>query len=345
MKSLAKAEGRSAASATPGGGSCAGSSNEHQPPCPICEGSGRFLAATKSGFDLVSCTMCGLVFSVPLPLPDELEAYYQGFTYARPSDHHLRTQIEYTEAGVDRVETLLRQLSGRPIQTVLDYGGGLGFFTYALHRQFPAVTHFDLDEKSREFAREQFEGPGIRIATTHEEALIARYDLILLNQVIEHVPNPIRLLESVARSLNPGGLLVVTTPNNRANDTFARPDVVWHYSRLLKAPIWRATMLLFARPWLCCDPPRHLYAFNQANLIKAGELAGLRAVDHSCASFLDDPFGQPKYRFSGVTSVRNTLNTALYLFTAITGRLARAIDRNGRRGSTLIVFFSQGDAQ
>lgn len=38
------------------------------------------------------------------------------------------------------------------------------------------------------------------------------FDSVLCNEVIEHVPEPSRLLEEVVRSLKPGGLLLLTAP-------------------------------------------------------------------------------------------------------------------------------------
>lgn len=40
----------------------------------------------------------------------------------------------------------------------------------------------------------------------------ASYDAVLCTQVLEHVPNPGRLLQEIARLLKPGGVLILTTP-------------------------------------------------------------------------------------------------------------------------------------
>ncbi len=39
------------------------------------------------------------------------------------------------------------------------------------------------------------------------------FDLVILSEVIEHVFDPLQLLQSIARSLKKGGSIIVTTPN------------------------------------------------------------------------------------------------------------------------------------
>lgn len=66
-----------------------------------------------------------------------------------------------------------------------------------------------------------------------------RFDLIVLNQVLEHIPEPEKLLARFEELLNPGGRLVLAVPN--ADSVFAR---------------------FFKRAWINWHIPYHLHHFN-----------------------------------------------------------------------------------
>ena len=57
-------------------------------------------------------------------------------------------------------------------------------------------------------------GYNVRLAdATSEEDLGERFDRVVIGDVIEHVNDPVRLLEFAGRHLEPGGLILVSTPN------------------------------------------------------------------------------------------------------------------------------------
>lgn len=83
------------------------------------------------------------------------------------------------------------------------------------------------------------------------------FDVVTLNQVIEHVADPAQVLAGIRQVLEPGGLLVLSTPN---------------------ADGWGAR--LFGDRWIHWHAPYHLQFFSRASMARAAEAAGLVLERH-----------------------------------------------------------------
>ena len=78
------------------------------------------------------------------------------------------------------------------------------------------------------------------------------FDLITARHLIEHVPEPDKFLEEVARILRPGGIVNIRTPNGNA-----------------------LGRILFRKFWFANDIPRHLFLFTPKSLDKLARKYGL----------------------------------------------------------------------
>lgn len=83
----------------------------------------------------------------------------------------------------------------------------------------------------------------------------ASFDVVTLDQVIEHVADPVAVLRDVAAVLKPGGLAILSTPNARG---------------------WGAAV--FGRRWINWHAPYHQQFFTIDSMTKAAGAAGLRVV-------------------------------------------------------------------
>ena len=103
-------------------------------------------------------------------------------------------------------------LPARPGRTVLDIGCGVGSTLTAFHPDFACVG-FDPSPDAIEFARERHPQFELHVGGSAEaEARVPAADVVLLNDVIEHVPDDRALLAGVVAAMRPGALLVITVP-------------------------------------------------------------------------------------------------------------------------------------
>ena len=128
----------------------------------------------------------------------DLDRYYAGYPFHHTPDLDWRARAMY--------RSLLRRLTPfgvTPRCSLLDYGCGGGLVIRFLREQgFSEAVGFD--EYSQPF--------------NLPELLERQYDVVLCQDVIEHVADPRELLQQFDRITKPGGLIALGTPNASAID-------------------------------------------------------------------------------------------------------------------------------
>jgi len=167
----------------------------------------------------------------------------------------LGTALSWIGPLKEAVELSVMTLDGRMRGKLLDVGCGDGRFLAKMRDLGWEVTGVEPDGLAVEVARERF-GLDVHRGTLEDIRFPERtFDVVTMNHVIEHVPDPVGTLEECLRVLKPGGRLVVTTPN---------VESLGHR--------------LFGKRWFHLDPPRHLYLFSARSLLMCAERAGLRVT-------------------------------------------------------------------
>lgn len=101
---------------------------------------------------------------------------------------------------------------------VADIACGPGYGTEILRRDGHAreAVGIDLDPETIAYAAEAHGGEGIRFVCASADATglpDASFDAVVSFETIEHVPDDRALIAEIARILPPGGLLIISTPN------------------------------------------------------------------------------------------------------------------------------------
>lgn len=138
-----------------------------------------------------------------------------------------------------------------PTTTVLEIGCGLGYLTYALNREGFSATGIDLSRSAITAATEAF-GDYFRVSdgTEYAKKTKNRYDFIIATEVIEHIPDVKSFLLNLKAILEPGGKILLTTPNKSAFDSTAL--------------------------WVTDAPPVHLWWFSEESILVLAKSIGMR---------------------------------------------------------------------
>jgi len=229
---------------------------------------------------------CGLVWLDPVPVEEDIGMAYQGYyTHSQPEPgarllrqicwgiwhSYLGVRFGYTQ-GVGpkwmRVFSPLALLhpGGRaeldaaamylpaPTQPsrLLDVGCGSAVVLARMQAFGWQVEGVEPDPLAAEAARAK--GVPVRVGTLEPQGFPANhFDAVHSAHVLEHVHDPVRLLQESYRILKPGGTLITITPNVES----------WGHRR-------------FGSSWLILDPPRHLALFSRVTLRRAAEQAGFK---------------------------------------------------------------------
>jgi SAM-dependent methyltransferase len=103
--------------------------------------------------------------------------------------------------------------SGRKI---LDIGCGAGYGTSILAETAALVVGIDNAPEAILFAQESYCRPNLHFAVSDSRALAFRdqsFDLAVMFEVIEHIPEQHQALREIRRVLTPDGTLILSTPN------------------------------------------------------------------------------------------------------------------------------------
>lgn len=93
---------------------------------------------------------------------------------------------------------------------VLDIGCGSSDIGRALKESgFIDLCAIEVDESARQVAESIYS----RVGQSIDEFKDRKFGLVLLLDVVEHLPNPEEFLASVARIIKPGGTLLISVPN------------------------------------------------------------------------------------------------------------------------------------
>jgi len=233
-------------------------SDERALACPAC---GRATAQThlysKHGCDILRCRECGLGRSETSGF-DPARYYTRDYFSGQHADgygDYLGSEPVLRREFARTVEVIRRHRAGGRL---LELGCAYGFFLQEA-KPFFDVAGIEIAEDAAAHARAAGLNVITGIADEAKLAALGPMDVIVLLDVIEHLPHPRDTLALATRHLNPGGIIVITTG-----------DFSSLYARLTGSH------------WRLMTPPQHLWFFTPESMRRMAGGLGLRvaALDH-----------------------------------------------------------------
>ena len=189
-----------------------------QVPCPLCnsaDGFSRVYADNPSA--IVRCRHCDLVFFNPQPSLEYLAEFYSSQSGYMPSIAENLRSFERDPASwkatadfiFGKVYGHLAEAKG---QRVLDVGCAYGFFLLFARERGLDAYGLEVSSETSRYARDH--GVNVQTGTLLEARFDSGFfDIVTLNNVLEHTLNPVAELKEVFRILKNQGIVFVAVPN------------------------------------------------------------------------------------------------------------------------------------
>jgi 2-polyprenyl-3-methyl-5-hydroxy-6-metoxy-1,4-benzoquinol methylase len=170
---------------------------------------------TKSNYDIIECEICNFKHLNPIPSEEELELFYKKEYFQSAKPQYLaedRREIKHRNIFFDqRIDFFLKNTPGK---SLLDVGCGDGIFLErARERGFEV---YGIEPSEHAFSIGQSNNLNIYNGTLDSFVKLNNklFDVIHLKNVLEHVNNPIHILEKCIALLKTDGVLYLEVPND-----------------------------------------------------------------------------------------------------------------------------------
>ena len=215
-------------------------------------------------WDIVRCQHCGLIYENPRTDAAALDHLYQ---FDNSGDYDYIQSWFIRNADLNRAywQQVLRSLRRYPVSgKLLDVGCGAGTFLVEARQAGYEVSGQEVAPYFVSYCREQenltiYDG---ELDTMGIEG--ASFDVITAFDMIEHHPDPKRLVTEIRRLLRPGGLFVISTHD--IGNIFAR---------------------LYGTRWRHMGAIGHIFYFTRPTMAKLLRACGFEILHQSSAHTLD----------------------------------------------------------
>jgi len=189
--------------------------------CPICHSRQKELFFKTPQRSLYTCLRCQLIYVLPWPKKSTIQQLYQDEYFQLGKDKKKilgyrdykkqeRFLIPYFRKKLGLIDKLMGGKKGK----LLDIGCALGHFLELAKKESWEVTGLDISDYSIREVRKKgimaVKGPLVQARLKSSS-----FGVVTLFQTLEHDYDPLGLLDEIKRILKPGGLLVLTVPDQK----------------------------------------------------------------------------------------------------------------------------------
>ena len=181
--------------------------------CNLCQRDRTRPFLTTPVDTLVRCRQCGLVYVDPRPLAVAAD-YEEEFFLREYKDvygvDYITDRENITCLARGRLDAIERHQQGGKL---LDVGCAAGFLLDEARSRGWQTKGVEISRFASEFARWELKLDVFTGCLEAAKLPDREFDAVVLYFVLEHLRNPLALLQEICRILKPGGLLSVAVPN------------------------------------------------------------------------------------------------------------------------------------
>lgn len=209
----------------------------------------------EEDFQIVQCIYCGLIFLSPRPVRGHISWYYPAETYWGDDVTSITKDSQFESKRRDNYGYLYETIGRVKKGSILDIGAGTGMFLSYFKDLGWEVSGVEFSGDACSYAKRVFNIP-LKVGDFLDFKFPKeKYDIVTLNNSLEHLYDPKRTLEEIKKIMKKDGVLLITVPNIKS----------------LGARI-------FGPKWYALSPPRHLYHFSPTTINSMMSGAGFDVV-------------------------------------------------------------------
>lgn len=261
-------------------------------------------------FSIFMCSSCGGAFVNPAPSKDFLLNFYK-------SDQNSMENNLSNQTDKDKLQVILNEEKEFPNSTLdakkiinnitnitnkkifLDVGAGYGFFSKEAKKANFDVTALELNDNVRKIFKllNGFEAVNKNFNEEFVEENKEKFDIVLLSQVLEHIPMEFNPIKNIYNLLKTGGICVIAVPH--LGSTFS---------------------MLQGKKDMFITPPEHLNFFSKKALTLIFKKFGFKLLKIETVSRINKNKIKSKFKiFSPI------INFILNLFIKFSDRINKGI--------------------
>jgi 2-polyprenyl-3-methyl-5-hydroxy-6-metoxy-1,4-benzoquinol methylase len=204
--------------------------------CYYCQSTNYKTLYIRGKYKINQCLICGFIYTFPTPSNNYLNKYYSKF-----DNNLLNKQKIIEEDSFRELNAIYRYKNNR--KSLIDIGCGNGIFLEQSKSFGFDPTGLDVSNKFIIYFKKVLNIPFVHADIRNYKSK-RQYDVLTLNQVVEHSSDPELIIRRCYDLLSDNGLISIATPNIQSLTALIRKE---HFDYLI--------------------PPEHLSYFSKDSLI------------------------------------------------------------------------------
>jgi 2-polyprenyl-3-methyl-5-hydroxy-6-metoxy-1,4-benzoquinol methylase len=225
--------------------------------CVLCGSPEIFLYHLISdNINIFKCKNCKTQFMNPQYTDEYLKNYYSSYSSDEPkweeallycSDYYLSIIEKYIKTG-----------------RLLDIGTGKGYMLSAAKKRKWHAEGYDVDKQWNEMVSKKL-NVNLRSGDFNSLNWEAKFDVVIMHHVIEHLKNPVHYLNKIHELLNKDGILFLVLPNINSRSAVIK--------RMLEKTGMRKSNI-----GAYYDAVHHLFYYTPATISRCVEGSGFKVI-------------------------------------------------------------------